>query len=183
MLGVAGNCIAISEACEACYVPCAHSDEMRQLYTQQAGSIGAVRSVIDAFLSQQEEFLQVMCESRPALKGLAETAGILRCVPVMNATGSATVCGESKSAYIADCSTCEEITFDGAFYIAVIKIAREVLKPTSDDIRYFFGSLGWDVTYTPEFIYIDASGDDPRKVQAVLHLAPRPLGVEFRVVG
>lgn len=182
MLGVAGNCAAISETCEACYVPCAHSDEMTRLYTQQAGSASAVKTVIDAFLSQQEEFLQVMCESRPALKGLAETAGILRCVPVMSADGSATVCGESKAIYTADCSTCEAVTFDDAFYIAAIKVAREVLKPTGDDIRYFFGSFGWGVTYTPEFIYIDVGGDDPRKAQAVLHLAPRPLGVEFRVL-
>lgn len=180
MLGVQANCAAIPEGCEACYVPCQHSDEIRRLYTQQAGTVGAVKTVIDAFLDQQEAFLQAMCESRPALKGLAETAGILRCIPAMNAAGSVTVCGESKTVYAADCSACNDVTFDDAFYIAAIKAAREVLKPTGDDIRYFFGLFGWAVTYTPEGIFIDG---EPEEVQAVLHLVPRPVGVEFRAVG
>ena len=182
MLDRVANCPATeTRTCSDCYRPCEHSDKIRQRFTQEAGSRGHIKLLIDAHLEQHEVFLQSMCAASPDLKTLAQLAG-MRCYAFKDA-GCSDVCGTQKRSYLRDECDCLDSDFPDSFYQAVIKARRIAKYPNGYTLRKLADAFGWSVTYTNDFINIDIAADDPAKAFSVLRVFPVPLGETLRVIG
>lgn len=179
MLGIPGNCS--KPLVLPCFTPCEHSTLVRGLYGQEAGGQFPFNLLIDAFLSQQEDFLRRVCGAAPDLLGLAELAGWKRCCPALIDRGCITVCGSQVRQYqIDDCKPCSDLIVDDEFCRSVIAANRMAIAPTGDVLRRMADSFGWSITYQPESIYLHA--DNPAMAASVLHLFPIPIGESLTIV-
>lgn len=180
MLGQLSNCIKTGDA--PCYVPCEHTQLVSSLYGQQASTGGVIALLIDAFLAQQEDFLAGLCESKPAIAGLAELAGFRRCTPTLIDKGCLTVCGKLIRAFAIDaCSPCVEVAADDAFYRATIQASRLPLGIHAASLQARAAAFGWSLFYTSDVIYLYVGTNNPLLASAVFNLFTPPLGVSLLI--
>lgn len=180
MLGISDNCPSPLPD-ERCHVPCEHTNKIRGLYTQEAGTRGVISTMIDAHLALQEDFLWLMCVANPNLKTIAQAAG-MRAAGYID-LGCDFVCNEQKRIYAPDnCNVLEPI-FDIAFYRNVIAASRIKPHPSGATLSKITDLFGWSITYTVGSIVLDIGTDDPLKPMSILHLFPVPLGEQLRVIG
>ena len=180
MLGISDNCPNPLPD-ERCYVPCEHTNKIRGLYTQEAGTRGVIGAMIDAHLALLEDWLQLLCLSQPDLKTIAQAAG-MRAAGYIDA-GCEIICGEQKRVYLADNCNTTEPNFDTAFYRDVIAASRIKPHPSGATLNKLAAIFGWTITYTVGSIVLDIGTDDPLKTMSILHLFPVPLGEQLRVIG
>ena len=189
MLGLVGECELESGGvsnCFPCQKSCEHNNTIRSQYgaTGLYGSGTIIGDIIDSLLKQQEDTLQLFCDSSLDLESLVTLTGFNHCVPTLSSQGCETICGQQKESYeIQECEDCIELNADENYYLNVMKSYRMIKYPSRLVIITILDLFGWDVIYTPDAILIDVGGDDPLLASGMLYLLPAPIGVDFKIIG
>lgn len=186
MLGLVGDCEtpAISN-CFPCQKSCEHNNTIREQYgaTGLYGSGTVVGEIIDNLLKQQEDTLQLFCDSSLDLKSLVTLTGFNHCVPQLESAGCQSICGQQKELYeIIECEDCIELNADENYYLNIMKAYRMIKYPSRLVIISILDLFGWNAIYTPEAILIDVGTDDPLWAAGMIYLLPAPIGVEFKII-
>ena len=186
MLGLVGECETQEVVnCFPCQKQCEHITKVRELYgaTGLFGGGTVIGEIINNLLLQQEDTLQLLCDSSLDLKSLVTLTGFNHCVPKLESQGCQTICNQQKELYeIIECDDCIDLNADDNYYLNIMKAYRMKKYPSRENLSSLLDLFGWNIIYTPDAILIDVGSDDPNLASGLAFLLPIPIGESIAIV-